>query len=44
MPSTVSVGRFAPMTHLSVKALRHYHQVGLVEPAEIDPYRVPVSR
>ena len=38
MPSTVSVGRFATMTHLSVKTLRHYHQVGLLEPAEIDPY------
>jgi DNA-binding transcriptional MerR regulator/effector-binding domain-containing protein len=25
------------MTHLSVKALRHYHDVGLLEPAEIDP-------
>jgi len=38
MPSTVGVGRFATMTHLSVKTLRHYHQVGLLEPAEIDPY------
>ena len=25
------------MTHLSVKTLRHYHQVGLLEPAEVDP-------
>jgi len=25
------------MTHLSVKALRHYHDVGLLEPADIDP-------
>jgi DNA-binding transcriptional MerR regulator/effector-binding domain-containing protein len=25
------------MTHLSVKALRHYHDVGLLVPAEIDP-------
>src|SRR5690348_11465588 len=24
------------MTYLSVKALRHYHDVGLLEPAEID--------
>jgi DNA-binding transcriptional MerR regulator len=24
------------MTHLSVKALRHYHDVGLLEPAEVD--------
>jgi DNA-binding transcriptional MerR regulator/effector-binding domain-containing protein len=36
MTNTVSVGRFATMTHLSVKTLRHYHQVGLLEPAEID--------
>jgi DNA-binding transcriptional MerR regulator len=37
MTSTVSVGRFATMTNLSVKTLRHYHQVGLLEPAEVDP-------
>jgi DNA-binding transcriptional MerR regulator/effector-binding domain-containing protein len=37
MTSTVSVGRFATMTHLSVKTLRHYHGVGLLEPAEVDP-------
>src|SRR6476661_3937441 len=38
MTSTVSVGRFATMTHLSVKTLRHYHQVGVLEPAEVDPH------
>jgi DNA-binding transcriptional MerR regulator/effector-binding domain-containing protein len=38
MTSTVSVGRFAIMTHLSVKTLRHYHQVGLLEPAQVDPH------
>jgi DNA-binding transcriptional MerR regulator len=38
MTATVSVGRFATMTHLSVKTLRHYHQVGLLEPAEVDPH------
>ena len=38
MTSTVSVGRFATMTHLSVKTLRHYHQVGLLEPAVVDPH------
>src|SRR5271163_3243389 len=38
MISTVSVGRFATMTHLSVKTLRHYHQVGVLEPAEVDPH------
>jgi DNA-binding transcriptional MerR regulator/effector-binding domain-containing protein len=38
MATTLSVGRFATMTHLSVKTLRHYHQVGLLEPAEVDPH------
>jgi DNA-binding transcriptional MerR regulator len=33
----ISIGDFSRMTHLSVKALRHYHDVGLLEPAEIDP-------
>src|ERR1700751_172018 len=37
MTTTVSVGRFATITHLSVKTLRHYHQVGLLEPADVDP-------
>jgi DNA-binding transcriptional MerR regulator len=36
MTSTVSVGQFATMTHLSVKTLRHYHEVGLLEPARVD--------
>ena len=36
MTSTVSVGQFATMTHLSVKTLRHYHEVGLFEPARVD--------
>jgi DNA-binding transcriptional MerR regulator len=31
------IGDFSRMTHLSVKALRHYHDVGLLEPVEIDP-------
>ena len=38
MPSTVSVGQFATMTHLSVKTLRHYHDVGLLEPARVDEW------
>jgi DNA-binding transcriptional MerR regulator len=25
------------MTFLSIKALRHYHDVGVLEPARIDP-------
>jgi len=33
----LTVGDFSRVTHLSVKTLRHYHQVGLLEPAEVDP-------
>jgi len=33
----LAIGVFSRMTHLSVKALRHYHDVGLLTPAEIDP-------
>jgi DNA-binding transcriptional MerR regulator len=33
----LAIGDFAKMTHLSIKALRHYHDVGLLEPAEVDP-------
>ncbi|MBO3748835.1 MerR family transcriptional regulator [Streptosporangiaceae bacterium NEAU-GS5] len=33
----LTIGDFSRMTHLSVKALRHYHDVGLLVPAEIDP-------
>lgn len=34
----LNIGEFSRMTHLSVKALRHYHDVGVLEPAAIDPY------
>lgn len=37
MPTTVTIGDFSRLTLLSVKALRHYHEVGLLAPAEIDP-------
>ncbi|HZN70794.1 MAG TPA: MerR family transcriptional regulator [Micromonosporaceae bacterium] len=33
----LAIGDFSRMTHLSIKALRHYHDLGLLEPAEIDP-------
>lgn len=33
----MSIGDFSRMTFLSVKALRHYHEVGLLSPADIDP-------
>jgi DNA-binding transcriptional MerR regulator len=35
--SGLTVGEFAQVTHLSVKALRHYHDVGLLIPATVDP-------
>ncbi len=37
MQVRLAIGDFSRMTHLSVKALRHYHDVGLLVPAEIDP-------
>jgi len=36
MTVLLTIGEFSRMTHLSVKALRHYHDVGLLEPANID--------
>ncbi len=43
MSTLVSIGDFSRMTHLSIKALRFYHDQGLLEPTRIDPdsgYRV----
>src|SRR5687767_14169070 len=37
MTVRLTIGEFSKMTYLSVKALRHYHDVGLLEPADIDP-------
>jgi DNA-binding transcriptional MerR regulator len=37
MAARVAIGDFSRMTMLSVPALRHYHDVGLLRPAEIDP-------
>ena len=37
MAVLVPIGEFSKMTYLSVKALRHYHDVGLLEPAAIEP-------
>lgn len=37
MDVLLSIGEFSKMTYLSVKALRHYHDVGLLTPVEIDP-------
>jgi DNA-binding transcriptional MerR regulator len=34
--STLAIGDFSRATHLSVKMLRHYHEIGLLEPAAVD--------
>jgi DNA-binding transcriptional MerR regulator/effector-binding domain-containing protein len=36
MAAGLTVGDFSRATHLSVKTLRHYHQVGLLEPAAVN--------
>lgn len=36
MTTYMTIGEFSRLTHLSVKALRHYHDVGLLEPL-VDP-------
>ena len=38
MAAGLTVGDFSRATHLSAsKMLRHYHQVGLLEPAAVNP-------
>jgi len=37
MPASLSIGDFSRATHLSIKTLRHYHRLGLLEPSEVDP-------
>lgn len=37
MATLLTIGEFSCLTHLSVKALRHYHDVGLLAPAAVDP-------
>jgi DNA-binding transcriptional MerR regulator len=34
--ATLSIGDFSRATQMSVKMLRHYHQIGLLEPATVD--------
>lgn len=33
----MTIGDFAALTHLSIRTLRHYHRVGVLEPAAVDP-------
>jgi DNA-binding transcriptional MerR regulator len=37
MPSSLAIGDFSRATHLTIKTLRHYHRIGLLEPAHVDP-------
>jgi DNA-binding transcriptional MerR regulator len=37
MPTSLAIGDFSRATHLNVKTLRHYHRIGLLEPAHVDP-------
>jgi DNA-binding transcriptional MerR regulator len=37
MKTRVPIGDFSRATHLSIKTLRHYHEIGLLEPSDIDP-------
>jgi DNA-binding transcriptional MerR regulator len=34
--STLPIGDFSQATHLSVKMLRHYHEIGLLEPVDVN--------
>jgi DNA-binding transcriptional MerR regulator len=36
MSTALTIGDFSRMTHLSVKTLRHYHRVGLLEPSSVN--------
>lgn len=38
MGNLVTIGDFSRMSFLSVKTLRHYHDIGLLEPADVDPF------
>jgi DNA-binding transcriptional MerR regulator len=37
MRPALAIGDFSRATHLSIETLRHYHRIGLLEPADVDP-------
>src|SRR5580658_1905003 len=37
MRPSLAIGDFSRATHLSVKTLRHYHRIGQLPPADVDP-------
>ena len=38
MVGSLPIGDFARATHMSIKTLRYYHSVGLLEPADVDRF------
>jgi len=36
MPALLTIGEFSRASYLTIKTLRHYHDVGLLEPAQVD--------
>jgi DNA-binding transcriptional MerR regulator len=38
MPAMLTIGDFSRATLLTIKTLRHYHDTGLLEAAEVDPH------
>ena len=36
MPALMTIGEFSRASYLTIKTLRHYHDVGLLEPAQVD--------
>jgi len=37
VPASLTIGDFSRATQLSIKTLRHYHSLGLLEPSDVDP-------
>ena len=37
MSASVPIGEFSRLTHLTVKTLHHYHEIGLLAPDRVDP-------
>src|SRR3954468_24148403 len=38
MTASLAIGDFSRASHLTVKTLRHYHEIDLLVPAEVDPH------
>lgn len=38
MAASLSIGDFSRASHLTVKTLRHYHEIDLLVPVEVDPH------